>query len=636
MTFPVQAGALLRRTPLLPDESLPSFLERLTRLNHYPSSRMLSGICAERVETGFGQDPLDCPRCAETFVELAHLTQVSAEALFAASHHCFAPAFQLPDQAVETLGGRGLAGLPLLSSVQARCYLRTDTAAQYCPQCLENSPHHRLHWIPTAAAICLEHGCFLVAGCPQCQRPLAIRDVVSRRCPACQADLCSAPKIPVGEDEPGLCSQQWLQGCLSGAPVKEASLPSGHPAILYALVECAARWLSTGSVDGSPMVRYALYRTAFSALRDWPQGLFAILDDICKRDPHPSQRLNKLQQRWFQPSRSGTAYDFMKQAFVSYRVLQELPISPAFAHRWKHARWFVQCTGIWSAEVTAKVLEMPVEDLARFYPNGLLQDCLWVDSRKRGPLFWRKRVLAVRRRWKVGWPLADASCWLGLDEGEVIRLVARGTLALKDGDPQGDSATWLFDRNTVADFFQAVMDRLEPFHGLQDYLVRRFEVDTHLHSVGMDWAQLIQQVLDGLLPAYKRKETICALDDLCFDVDDMDTWPDRWYAMQGLVSDQVFAHETMVSPKWIDKWVAANRIAPVLCFGRVRYYDRAALEQVVANLNIFGSDPLYVKANLPCQRTRLRSKSALARPYIIRFRHFNRLTCPSVCPLLCG
>jgi len=57
--------------------------------------------------------------------------------------------------------------------------------------------------------------------------------------------------------------------------------------------------------------------------------------------------------------------------------------------------------------------------------------------------------------------------------------------------------------------------------------------------------------------------------------------------MQGLVSDQVFAHETMVSPKWIDEWVAANWIAPVLCFGRLCYYDRAALEQLVANLNIF-------------------------------------------------
>ncbi len=144
----------------------------------------------------------------------------------------------------------------------------------------------------------------------------------------------------------------------------------------------------------------------------------------------------------------------------------------------------------------------------------------------------------------------------------------------------------MFDRSTVADFFQAVIDQLRPFQGEQEYLCRRFEVDAHLHSVGMDWALLIQQVLDGLLPVYHRKETIRALDDLCFDVNDMDTWPDRWYALQGLVSDQVFAHETLVSPRWIDEWVAANRIAPVLCFGRLCYYDRTELEQVAASLDI--------------------------------------------------
>jgi hypothetical protein len=41
-----------------------------------------------------------------------------------------------------------------------------------------------------------------------------------------------------------------------------------------------------------------------------------------------------------------------------------------------------------------------------------------------------------------------------------------------------------------------------------------------------------------------------------------------------------------------------------------------------------GSGPIYVKASFPCHKTRLQSKSSLARPYMMRLMHFSRLTWP--------
>ena len=91
--------SLLRRTQLLPDESLPSLLERLAQLNYYPSLRILSDICLDPPEAlGAIPDNLACPQWAETFLRLAELTRISPEDLYAASNHRFAPFLNSPGQ----------------------------------------------------------------------------------------------------------------------------------------------------------------------------------------------------------------------------------------------------------------------------------------------------------------------------------------------------------------------------------------------------------------------------------------------------------------------------------------------------------------------------------------------------------
>ena len=86
-----QATSLLRRTQLLPGESLPSLLERLAQLNYYPHSGVLGWICRERIGDSAPQNNIARPKQAQTFFQLAQLTQISPEELFAASDHRFAP-----------------------------------------------------------------------------------------------------------------------------------------------------------------------------------------------------------------------------------------------------------------------------------------------------------------------------------------------------------------------------------------------------------------------------------------------------------------------------------------------------------------------------------------------------------------
>jgi hypothetical protein len=152
-------SALLRRTQLLPGESLASLLERLTLLNYYASSHTLQQICRSRLEAPANQDDLRLPKWAETFLRLADLTRVSPEELYAASNHFFAPSLTLPQQMATEIPWIGSTSKSILTSNLAWGRIRSPSAAQYCPHCLKSAAYHRLSWAPISSTICLEHNC---------------------------------------------------------------------------------------------------------------------------------------------------------------------------------------------------------------------------------------------------------------------------------------------------------------------------------------------------------------------------------------------------------------------------------------------------------------------------------------------
>ena len=237
--MPGNSLPLLRRTPCWPGESLPSLLERLTQLNHYAGVRILGRLYRTPQEPV--RSLLVCPRDGVTFLRLAHLTQLPAAELLAASNHRFTP--------ILTLSGSP----PLLSWLDAprpgqgagrpwpQRGLRPPAAAQYCPVCLQTAPYHRLSWIPIAATLCLAHRCLLVDRCCQCHRPVAIAAIVRRRCPTCQTDLRAAGVMLVVGDDWGILAQQLIQSWFAVADPPTlptgCRLPPQSPALLSRLVE---------------------------------------------------------------------------------------------------------------------------------------------------------------------------------------------------------------------------------------------------------------------------------------------------------------------------------------------------------------------------------------------------------------
>jgi hypothetical protein len=577
---------LLRRTQLLPGESLVSLLERLTQLNYYPSPCTLSRICRQHLEAPANQDDLARPNWVETFLQLADLTLISPEELYAASDHHFAPVLAPPQQPPVEIPWIGSTSKAMLTPNLVRECLRSASTAQYCPRCLKTAAYHRLSWTPASAAICLEHHCLLVHRCPQCQKRISIQEIVRRRCRVCQADLGAAEPISVEGNELGIQSQQLVQSCFAGAEVTElpgmGSLPSRYPAVLYRILEnlsrrllmCWKDWPALPApLDGladhiaapihklqtlTPEGIFYLQKAAFTCVTNWPDGLFLFLDAYSGNyspTQTPANRANRLRlfrHDWFQPAWSNPGIEFVQQGFVNYLLARNVPLSGSLVEQFKKVAWFAEQTGLWSEEQVALALDLSDQELHRFLSHRSLNPCLLPRPQTRVPLFERDKVLTLKQKWALGWSVSDAGSWLGLYDWDVLELAKRGVLAVVDR-PDGDEAHWLLSRQSVETFFERVAIQLELFQGDRHNLACLDGTACITASLGVNRVALLLGVADGFLPALKRKPQIQSLGRIYFLKSLVYSLPDLCYARRGWVAGHMFAQERGFPPSLGDR-----------------------------------------------------------------------------------
>ena len=221
---------LLRRTTMLPGESLASLMERLARLNYRHANALHRLLLKARqaglpVTTRLAQASWQ----AGTFEQLSFLSGLPALALYSASVHHFAPLLTPPSTTPETTTFQSGETAALMLESFANKKLRPASAAQFCPRCLAESGYHRLAWTPVLSAACLRHDCLLVDQCPHCQRTVNVESIVQGRCRYCAAPFASAPVVELGKDELGRFSQAMLQAWLPVTPMPAQPWPFALP-----------------------------------------------------------------------------------------------------------------------------------------------------------------------------------------------------------------------------------------------------------------------------------------------------------------------------------------------------------------------------------------------------------------------
>ncbi len=620
-TTPFSLGStspLLQRTTLWPNESLASVLERLRQLNFYTQRSQLATVGRERLAALNIEDKLDQPTRLETFQQLASLTHLTLDELYAASDQRFAGEPGPLEHISEPMPWLANTLRPRLELHWAHDHLRSRSATSFCPLCLKAATYQRLSWIPRAAAICLEHRCLLRDRCSRCWARPTVADLVNRRCSNCKADLSRMRSVSIAPDSLGFQSQQLIQAWFNVADIPRDVIETGHlppqpPAVLYRLLHLLARALLHGQAEWSTLSypldglanpsaatidarkhltseqAYYLYRSAFAGLLDWPQGLYQMLDvysgcDNPKTHTPPRLRyVQRVQQDWLTADWQSSPLAFVQRDLLEYVLKRDLPLRPSVLEHLQDDPWFIERTGLWTEEPTSRLLDLSLTDLHRFfyYSDGSLSDCLVPHARTRNPRFKRAAVLAVKERWSSGWSLNDARSWLQIHARDILRLVEIGLLPI-DGVWAGDDQQGLFNPQAVKDFYAQVVAQLKPWPDSWCDLIPMSRAVAKVDWLGVDLAVLMQNMLAGQVFGHQRPPQVESLYQIGFSQAAILKLPDQIYATRGWTMGFDFAHEYGFPYALVRDWESAGLIKPQISFGAHSYFEQQQLKELAA------------------------------------------------------
>lgn len=273
---------LLCRIPLLPGESLWSYLARLVTANCYDPPSMLTRLCARRLGAkSLHANSLIHPYRPEIFDVLASLGDIAPRQLADASIHFFARAPVLAEMRSSSITLSDNVPLRLLDPRMRSKYLSPDHRVQFCPDCLREAAYHRLEWMPTDILACLEHRRLLLNRCPACDALVSVREVVDCQCEECGADLTDSAPGYVLESfdifaQRTICA--WWGLDVPEVPRADWSLPDQSVPTLHRLFEIAQNSIRAERTAFQTVSdRYIIQLQAFKALADWPTGFYDFL-----------------------------------------------------------------------------------------------------------------------------------------------------------------------------------------------------------------------------------------------------------------------------------------------------------------------------------------------------------------------
>src|SRR4051812_41631955 len=90
--------AFLRTLPLPSDEWLPSYLTRLSRLNHCSSLRTAESLCRQHLRAKGISDSLERPTHIYTYDVISTISRMPSEQIYAATVHRFTHTLQHPSK----------------------------------------------------------------------------------------------------------------------------------------------------------------------------------------------------------------------------------------------------------------------------------------------------------------------------------------------------------------------------------------------------------------------------------------------------------------------------------------------------------------------------------------------------------
>lgn len=562
---------LLRRRSLLPGESLPSLLIRLSNANYYDPPSIVIGLAltqkgGNKYYTSIFRD------LSPTILEyLKALTKLSSLALYSSTYHRFTPIITSSEVNLKFLELDN-ASMPLFTGNITQLHMRSEFAVQFCPECMKNLAYHHLIWTPAVVAVCLQHKCLLINCCPHCGRSIEIEALLKMYCARCKGNLTDALPIQVQNDEFGLFSQYVLQSWLIGNEIicfDKYFLPKKPMKTLYHLIYGLSMVLMQAKSDLpylhhlriethftaitkemilpalTPYQIYCLYATAFKAVVNWPQSFYDFLDAYLGglTKDKPVTFLIKLDfdnlYTWLEGYWHDPAFTFVQEAFNYY---------------------FIE-----------KYSLVKIDRLTGYESQDACKS-LRLD---------RSEIVALLEGPCSSLGIVETTTLTGMSLKMVYGMVEVGLFSAELSPLEG-YRYWRINQSSIMDIMNILASKCQVIDKKSPLLVNLTTASRlYVTKSGFDSSYLILEVINGLVHIYLEKGQPLKVHNFLFDRSDIDASLARLYAQNGWINKIEAIKLLRTSLHSLYRWVDSGllKMTRKMCF----VFDKKEIEEFLAN-----------------------------------------------------
>lgn len=536
-------SALLNRSHPYPQETLTSWMWRLTLENYLPSPSILLRYLHQKAvqTTPILQHQLLHMQTPALFQGFSELMYLSPSELYVHTLHIFAHALTHPGQANETIE---LSSGETVKLIPPRLHHDFYTRRfGWCPKCLAQARCVRLHWHIPFVTCCTTHHCWLLNHCPYCEKHITEADIVTGVCADCGFRLEEAEAVPVPEDDLLFILQRTVMSWLYGTQPPDLGFPQTTENVLlrvllglrYATQRAGNGWefhhfpphIPRPNLDIlqhrllTRFERGSLYTTAFRGVVDWPHGFYAFLDayrtrPACKGRLGLRGQLGQIYVKWISRFWAHESFDFVQTAYNSY-LLANFPATQIVSiQRAQIYPELVVQTDYLTLHHASAVFDIAPTTLHWLIAVGKLKahnippypNRIWLA---------RDELEAVQLERKKAVPLAVVSRLLGVGKQRVYAMLQAGLLNLSTGFVANPDPGIGIELSTVHTFLSDLQQRVtiaQPDKVLKP--VSLVKLCLHLATLGVNLPDVFQYILDGRLTAHHPRPDLLPLTDLWF------------------------------------------------------------------------------------------------------------------------
>ncbi|MCA9921454.1 MAG: TniQ family protein [Anaerolineales bacterium] len=591
---------LLIRPPLLPQETLASYLHRIAAANGHTSS-IVSQLAAENL---FWPDQVSHPNHAETMDVIAALTRLPHHKIYFAGGHGLCSKLVPREKPLERLQFLQWYDLPKIPRRLVFRYLQPKSKPKYCPFCLAEAAYQRQPWLLRSVAACIHHQSLLLDKCPSCGKGIKVADLVQAQCSRCQFELSRAESLDLAEDEAGLFAQGLLYFWISAGPYLKASTPHAATRELHGVLHVLKHLVFSVKEEmeglhhypslSRPLIWQSLHQrtieqeyvavaTAMQGLLNWPDGFYDFLDRVARRDDRYNPISIQANFKYLFSSKAVDAwqknesFQFVYKAFITYvqsryarPILQKYKFFQTNPLSTDGFKWML----VQEAAEHLNVTERTIKHLLRQGLITVRED----TANTRYKLLRAKDIFALKHRWFNAVPLADAALWLGVSKDVVLGLVELNLVHAVRGPVVDKSPNWKISRQSLERLLEYVRSATRSHLTSGLHLTEAAQM---LSPYRISAAKIIKLVLKGQFRGRCRETD--ALDKLLLSKRDLKNYLNALKNVSPMVSRGQVAKQMRVKPEVIDLWATQKLLTPVQGSKQGTFFHREDVDAFVSS-----------------------------------------------------